>query len=497
VQSLIIIGAGIAGLSCGCYAAMNGFSPIILEAHDLPGGVCTAWTRKGYTFDACIHWLMGSSARSPMNKLWRELGVVPPQGFYDPEEYCRYENGGREVCLFTDNQRLKAHLLEVAPEDAALVEELCAAIDRLGVMEMPIDDPWTISGFRQYLRLLPIVGTFRKYGRMPIGDLVGRFKNPFAREALGALFAIPEAPAAAFLMGLATQSKKNAGYPMGGSLAFAQAMERRYLGLGGKLEYKARVVEILVEGSRAVGVRLTDGRELRADFVVSAADGHATIFEMLGGRFIDEGIREMYSGGMPLFDPLVQVSLGLRRRLDTAPILLFPMDEPLQVGKVRHDRLGLRNLAHDPSLAPPNHSTVTVSWRTDYESWAELAMNRPEYLAEKSRIAEATVACLDRRWPGLAADVAVVDVATPMTWVRYTSNWRSSYEGWFMTTKTMDRVLSGGLPKRLPGLEGFAMIGQWTAIGGGLPPAAKDGRDLVKSLCRKERRAFRTSESGG
>ena len=56
-RSLLVIGGGIAGLSMGCYAQMNGYRSTILEMHDKPGGLMTAWTRKGYTIDYCIHWL--------------------------------------------------------------------------------------------------------------------------------------------------------------------------------------------------------------------------------------------------------------------------------------------------------------------------------------------------------------------------------------------------------------------------------------------------------
>jgi len=47
-RSIVIIGAGIAGLSTGCYAQINGYDTTILEMHDKPGGMCTSWTRKGY-----------------------------------------------------------------------------------------------------------------------------------------------------------------------------------------------------------------------------------------------------------------------------------------------------------------------------------------------------------------------------------------------------------------------------------------------------------------
>ena len=46
-KSIIIIGAGIAGLSAGCYGQMNGYRTHIFEMHSLPGGLCTAWKRRG------------------------------------------------------------------------------------------------------------------------------------------------------------------------------------------------------------------------------------------------------------------------------------------------------------------------------------------------------------------------------------------------------------------------------------------------------------------
>ena len=60
-ESLIIIGGGFAGLATGIYARLNGYKTRIFEMHDKPGGLCTSWKRKGYTFDGCIHWLVGSS----------------------------------------------------------------------------------------------------------------------------------------------------------------------------------------------------------------------------------------------------------------------------------------------------------------------------------------------------------------------------------------------------------------------------------------------------
>ena len=76
-KSIIIIGAGIGGLSAGIYSRMNGFETRIFEMNSIPGGQCCSWKRQGFTFDGCIHHLFGCAPGSKINGLWRDLGAVP------------------------------------------------------------------------------------------------------------------------------------------------------------------------------------------------------------------------------------------------------------------------------------------------------------------------------------------------------------------------------------------------------------------------------------
>ncbi len=78
MKRVIIIGAGMAGLTAGFYAAKNGFDTTIFEAHSLPGGLCTGWWRSGYYFEGCFHYirLLGTSKTSMFHKLWKDLGVL-------------------------------------------------------------------------------------------------------------------------------------------------------------------------------------------------------------------------------------------------------------------------------------------------------------------------------------------------------------------------------------------------------------------------------------
>ena len=90
VESLIIIGAGLAGLSAGCYARMNGYRSHIFEHHSKPGGVAAAWKRKGFLIDGGIHFLMGHRPGQPTYELYRELGTTQTNNFLDLTTYIRF-----------------------------------------------------------------------------------------------------------------------------------------------------------------------------------------------------------------------------------------------------------------------------------------------------------------------------------------------------------------------------------------------------------------------
>jgi protoporphyrinogen oxidase len=88
-ETIIVIGAGIAGLSAGCYAQMNGYKTQIFEMHDKPGDVCTSWQRKGFTIDGCLERLVGSAPGSPIYLCWQELGMIQGQKIVNLDQFWR------------------------------------------------------------------------------------------------------------------------------------------------------------------------------------------------------------------------------------------------------------------------------------------------------------------------------------------------------------------------------------------------------------------------
>ena len=114
MKKISIIGAGISGLCAGSYLQMNGYDTEIFELNNLPGGLLTAWKRKEYTFDGCIHFLAGSSPSDPFYHLWNELIDMSSIKFVDPDRQFRFISSEGEVLnLYCDIEKLEKELMEV------------------------------------------------------------------------------------------------------------------------------------------------------------------------------------------------------------------------------------------------------------------------------------------------------------------------------------------------------------------------------------------------
>lgn len=492
-KSIIIIGAGLAGLSTGCYARMNGFHTHIFENHASPGGLCTAWQRKGYTIDGCIHWLMSCRPGSSFRKIYDEVGAFTGNRLMVLDEYCRFrdEISGQTLVVSSDLKRLAADMKAIAPDDERAVDEFVGSCLATRGIDIGAPEPKELTGPVDGLKIMwrarGLIKYVMKYS-MSVSAYAKRFENPFLRHCVTNLF-VPEMPAYFLFVVLGQLADGQLGLVEGGSQRFSGAVAGRYQGLGGKITYNALVERILVENNRAVGVRLADGSEHRADLVISAADGYSTIFKMLEGKYIDEQIRKRYET-WPLFSPIMLISYGVDRQFTgESPVNLITLKDPLSVSGKEVNSLVLRIFNHDPSLAPAGRTVLQVTIEADYDCWCELQKDRSAYEAEKLKTAVEIIKRLEDLYPGISGRVEVTDVATPYTFWRYTRNHRGAFEGWLMTPEAVRTIV----PKTLPGLKNFYMAGQWVEPGGGIPPALYSGRNIVRILCREEGKKFTAS----
>lgn len=495
-KDILIVGSGIAGLSAGCYAQMNGYRTAIFEMHDIPGGLCTAWERKGYRFDISMHMLTGSVS-GPFHRMWEELGIIRNFKFHFHDHVSLVEGMGKKLDFYTDRERLEQEMLAISPDDRDLIRQFIRLIFGPDLMNAASLKPQKISNIFDKLRVfaavLPMFGVFGKYKDQTIQQFAAKFKDPFLQQAVRFFIDAPGWPMVGFpmvaLAGFIKNGVTEAGVPLGGSQQVMNHLAGMYEGMGGEIRYKNRVTELTVENDRVTGIVLENGEQYEAGHVIWAGDGHTLIYDILGGRYLDNRVKNMYESWIPV-KPIVHVMMGVDMDLSQEPHrIIFEADEPVTIGGKEHRWLAVLHHCFDKSMAPEGKSAVEVWYDTEYETWPELRKDMKAYRAEKKRIAEYSIAQLEKRWPGFASRVEVVDVPTPATYHRYTGTWKGSPDGWYITP---DNIRVQEPLRTLPGLSGLQMVGQWTAPFTGTVIAALTGRQAIQLLCKREGKKFCT-----
>ncbi len=492
-KRVIVIGGGVAGLSAGIYSAMNGFDSEILEMHSVAGGQCTAWDRKKYRFDYCLHWLVGTS-KGAFHEIWKETNVLNSETqIVNHEIHSRIlDPQGNEFYIYSNIDRWEKYLLEIAPEDKIPIQKMCRDMRKSALLE-PFALAPELRNPLDYIRILPtmlpVANVVRKFGRLTCREYFDQlnFKNKRIKTVFYSLYGDRNFSALAFIFMLGWFHQKNAGYIIGGSYPLAQRMVEKFESLGGKLSCKTRVEKIMVENDVAQGVILTDGTRIPADYVISAADGFSTIYKMLDSKYVSKQIDFAYKN-WELFTPIVQVSFGINQTIKAEEPIFINLAKDLMIGRTQLEYgYNIMNYSHDPTMAPVGKTTIVLRFESPWKVWKNL--EGEEYKQEKAQIEKDATALLEKEFPGIAPFIEVVDVATPKTDVKYTGVKNGAYEGFMPSRENMMKSLKMKLPK----LRNFYMAGQWLFPGGGLPPSAQTGKWAVQLICKQEKRTFVSS----
>ena len=498
-KKIVVIGAGIAGLAAGCYARMNGYQVELYESHKVPGGLCTSWNRKGYKIDGCLHWLTGSAPADSFYRLWKELGAIQGRKIHDPEIFYRFrDREGRTFNAYCDADRLENHMKEISPADSESIEFLCRMIRKFSRFRSPVDKAFELFNVLDIVKMIwtmrPYMKSIKACSGITAAEFAERFKDPLLREALKMLLNDRDISLFAIIVTLSLLHNRAGGYPEGGSLEFARAIEKRLVDLGGRIHYGKQVERILVQDQRATGIRLEDGTEIDADYVISCADLYSTIHNLLGGKFIEPQHAELFRTSK-IFNSSIQVSFGVRMDLTHEPLRIgdhLELHEPIQIGEKMTEWILVRNYAFDPTTASAGKTVIIcIIPEADYDYWEKLYREKKAYKAEKERIASMIADKMNQIYPGFCDALEVTDVATPMTYVRYTGNYRGAYMTWVMTPELMKQHRL--VKKSINGLDNFWLSGMWVQPPGGVPTGAKTSRDIMQMICKKDRRRFVTS----
>jgi len=517
---VVVIGSGLAGLSCAALLSHCDKKVVVLEAHDTPGGAAHGWERNGYHFESGPSLYSGFSTDESPNPLKNVFQIIG-----EDAEWLTYDRWGT---VMPDGRKFAA---KIGPEEfgdvlkehggptaekefAALMERmepLSNAAQALTSMALR-EDAGAILTLSRYPKEL--FATLRQGQALndPFKDIMDEMKleDKFVKNWLDMLcFLLQGLPASgtmnavmAYMLADWYRPGVVLDFPKGGSGSIVDALVRGVRKKGnGKVCLNAPVEEILVEGDKVTGVKLANGKIVKVkQAVVSNADPYVTN-KLLSkarsaGKLHDKAAEYMDSlintdedtGGIPDLKSFIHIHAGIDATgLPTEASADFPTqwavvrdwDAPEGVESPRNIVLCSMPSLIDPTLAPEGkhvlHAYVPAT--EPYEWWAGLDRNSEEYKQKKEEAADFLWSAIEEYVPDARnrAVKGTVQIGTPLTHERFLRRTNGAYG---------PRVEAGKhtLPGHKTPLEGLHLTGDYTFPGIGVPATAAAGAITANNL---------------
>lgn len=492
---VVVIGSGIGGLSCAAVLARYGFDVTVCESHSIPGGAAHTFERNGFKFDSGPSLYSGLSYSPSANPLRQVLdaigsdlpcityntwGCCLPEGNFDTSvgaeqfsQVLKRLRGSDAVAQWQQLQQVMEPLAEaaIAIPPAALRFDLGAAI--------------SISRFapslaRHAVNVWKLTGPFSRI-------MDGVIQDPFIYNWLNMLcFLLSGLPASgtsaaevAFMFADWYRPGVVLDYPVGGSGALVNALLQGLEKYDGRLILGAHVEQVLVEGKRAVGVRLRNGKEIRARRAVVS---NASVWDTL--KLLPEGsVPKQFRAqrqATPECDSFMHLHLGIDAqglRSDLACHYIIVKDWKLGITAPQNLVLVSIPSVLDSSLAPPGKHVIHVytPGNEPYALWQGMDRKSQDYEQQKRSRAEVMWQALERLIPDIRSRCEVTLVGTPLTHERFLRRHRGSY----------GPAISAGVGL-FPGpgtpLPGLMCCGDSIFPGIGLPAVAASGMIVANTL---------------
>ncbi|MFA6866960.1 MAG: NAD(P)/FAD-dependent oxidoreductase [Clostridia bacterium] len=479
-KKIIIIGAGLAGLSSGIHLQQKGYSTEIFELASSAGGQCTAWTRKGYRFDGCIHWMVGTKSDNEIYKLYRNVDALVEDTTIYNSPSLLIELNGIMYNVPLEITKFRSFLHKLAPEDKDSIDKFCNDIKIMVDTKMVMGPPETLAGMLSFLKnSTGFIKLASKYSKKSISDILFVFKNENLKKIIISIMPANFSALALFMM-LGNRMGNNAGYPIGGASDLIKRMEEKYYTLGGKITYNSKVDKIIVENGIATSIETND-KLYEASGIVAACDAYDTLYNMLDNKYKHPQLNKMLHNA-ELFNPLILVSFGLDKKFNIPYSTAYEYQSGIEVAPNKFTYgFNLRAFDFDFTAAPENCSSAMVLLEAPLDYWVNLrAENYTDYEKQKEIIANTIKNIIDERIPGFSNSIKVVDVATPATYIRYTNIYKGSWEGFLPTPKALMTKIKRTIPK----VKNLFVCGQWTTPGGGICTAVNDGKVIAKMISK-------------
>jgi phytoene dehydrogenase-like protein len=456
----IIIGAGISGLVCGCYLAKAGMKVLIAEQHHQPGGYCTSFKRKGFTFDAAAHsfgsYREGGAFRKAIQDLGIDQRVVIKR--YDPIDIIITPD--MRITFWTDQERTIKAVEDAFPNEHRIREFFSF---------MGAPRPADIAALR----------------RKTFQDLLDHY---FSDKRLKAILAFPvfgNGGLPPSLMSAFTGSKiftefiiDGGYYPDGGMQALSNALAQQFRNFGGTLLLSSLVTRILVDQKRVSGVELKSQGLVYSRYVISNGDARQTFLTLLREVPLDQQLTNKLKTMTPSLSMFI-IYLGIDDYFSALPqpgstlwyLPHYNIEEMYRLAKM--------NLAVDLTKylcrVSPNRNAVLAMSNTSYK-------DEQYWIANKTRLLDDFIETIEKTAiPELSRHIVFKEAATPHTLQRYTLNDEGAAYGW---ESTREQFLDPEFRK--PSfLSGLYLTGHWTTFAQGLAGVVYLGHDLSDIILRR------------
>lgn len=494
MKKIIIVGAGIAGLTAGIYCLDNGFDVEIYEKHTIAGGECTGWVRKGQYIDGCAHWIVGTNPNSDLYPLWNHIGAFDDSVVIHETEYISkfLLDDGRVFTFYSNLEKLENEMMTFFPEDKKNIKSFLKIVKAYQHIRVPAQKPLDYMSFFELISfgkgMLPALRPFMLYKHMSVEEYCSRFKNKELAGIIGR-FMEPIYNIHSFFYVCQSVSKLNAGMIEGGSSKLVERIVDKYKAKGGILHLNTPVDKVLIENKKATGIILSSGEEVKADYVISACDAHFTLHNLLSDKFKDKSFEKQFSDttANPI-NTAMMISFKIKKNLDDFPKMFDFMIEPIDMFGKKITHIGVRNFSFDKTLlAKDNQTLLTVLIAANETVYNNLKnMPKEEYINKKTELGNKILEMVKEHLKIKDDEIELIDVVTPLTYERYTNAYKGSYMS-FKTTKFTKGLMRPGLIK---GLNNFVIAGQWIMPPGGLPIALMSGKHAVMRICKAEKKEF-------
>ncbi|MFX0574600.1 phytoene desaturase family protein [Nocardia nepalensis] len=485
----IVIGAGNAGLTAAATLQRAGARTLLLERHNLPGGCGTSFRRGRFEFEVALHQLSGVGVEgqpySLREGLFTQLGIADKLEFVREEDIYRAVIPGQvDLTLPADWEGAADAIDAQFPGNRARV---VAFFDLIKAVTF-----WQIAGMRG-MPAGQIDPVLFKQGLRPLKDVLDEhFDDDRIKLALGAYWCyLGQPPSKLRFQDLAltlfAYLEFKPWHVRGGSQAMSMAILDAFLQAGGEVRFNTAVEKILTESGRVLGVLLEDGSEVTAPDVISNASLPIT-YGMLEGIDLPAAVRE------DLATRRIGVSgFVLHMGLDASPAELgFTTSTTFVNMDTDDDRTynawrsfeparGICVTSYDVApigFAPSGSTHVSLMTLQYADIWRNVAAE--EYARTKFAYAETLLDLCETVTPGIRDAIEEVDVATPLTMMRYLGHPggaiygydQDATEGWLFRDS-----------ERQPHVPGLHLAGSWAGIGG-FQPTLEAGARVARRLLR-------------